>query len=329
VSTGRTDSALHGYPTVENPFVFDKASGSYDWAPNAPLPSLQFWDQVQRNLASTAKVAARQGDNQAASHAWQLRGRLNDALDAAVPAFNTARTGAAAKFGAEDALEAGQKFINADVGDLPALRAAHSQFSPAEKKLFASGFASSLIDKVSRANDSTNVINTVFNSPRAKAQIELALGSKAANDLEHFLRIENIMQMGKTAVQGGSNTTAQLAAAGALGYGTGVTTSGGNFNPVTWSPDTWAKAGGVAGLMRFGRAGARALGIDADRRVMQSIATSLASGDPSVIARATQMASRSPKSAAAIKAIEQGLTLATRTGVAAAAPAIAQQETVH
>lgn len=323
--TGATDSALHGYGPVENPFKFNK-DGTYGWAPNAKLPSLQFWDQVQRNLGTAAKVAGRQGDGTAAGHAWQLRGRLNDALDAAVPAFNTARTGAAAKFGAEDALEAGQKFLAADISDIPAMKAAHASFSPAEKRLFASGFSSSLIDKVSRAPDSTNVINTVFNSPRARAQVELALGSKAAENLEHFLRLENIMHLTKATVEGGSNTIAQSAAAAAIGYGTGVGSSGWNFNPIGWSPDTWAKAGGVAGLLRFGKAGAKALGIDADRKVMQSIATSLASNDPSVIARAANMASRSPKSAAAIKAIEHGLSLATRTAAVPALAAAAPQE---
>lgn len=305
------DSALHGYGPVDNPFVFAK-DGTYGWKPGAQLPSLQFWDHVQRNLGRAAKIAGRAGDPQAGA-IWALRGKLNAALDTAVPAFNAARTGAAAKFGAEDALEAGQKFIAADVSDIPGLKVAHAQFSPAEKKLFASGFASSLIDKVQKAPDRTNVINTVFGSPRAKAQIDLALGSKAAADLEHFLRIENIQHLTKKVVQGGSNTVAQSAAAAAIGYGTGVGSSGGNFNPLGWSPDTWAKAGGVAGLLRFGRAGAKALGIDADRKVMQSIATSLASNDPTVIARAANMAGRSSKSADAIRAIEHGLTLATRS----------------
>lgn len=308
------DSALHGYGPVDNPFKFN-SDGTYGWKPGAQLPSLQFWDHVQRNLGRAAKMAGRAGDPQA-NAIWALRGKLNTALDAAVPSFNTARTGAAAKFGAEDALEAGQKFIGADISDIPGLKAAHAAFSAPEKRLFASGFAASLIDKISKAPDTTNVINTVFNSPRARAQVELALGSKAASNLEHFLRLENIMHMTKGAVEGGSNTVAQSAAAAAIGYGTGVGSSGGNFNPMGWSPDTWAKAGGVAGLLRFGKAGAKALGIDADRKVMQSVANSLASNDPSVISRAANMATRSPKSAAAIKAIEHGLTLATRASAA-------------
>lgn len=316
--------------------IYDTSADSYTWKPGAKLPSLQFWDQVQRNLASTAKVASRQGYNVAAGHAWQLRAKLNDALDAAVPSFPVARQGAAAKFGAEDALEAGQKFLGANISDIPAMQAAHAQFSPAQKKLFASGFASSLIDKVQKAPDTTNVINQVFGSPRAKAQIRLALGPAAAADLEHFLRIENIMHMTKSAVQGGSHTVQQLAAAGALGAaGGGLST--GDVNPLHWfNPGTLGRMGAGATFMMFGRQGAKALGKAVDQKVMQSIATSLSSNDPSVIARAVQMAGRSPKSAAAIEAIEQGLSLATRAAALAsatssvpAAAAAQQPETVH
>lgn len=330
VGTAKTDAALHGFPPVENPFRFNK-DGTYDWVEGAKLPALPFWDQVQRNLANSAKVAARQGDNLAASHAWQLRGKLNQALDTAIPDFGAARSGAAAKFGAEDALEAGQNFVKAPLSELPAMSAAHAQFSPAEKKLFASGFASSLIDKIGKVGDTTDVINSVFASPKARQQVALALGPQAAAELEQFLRIENAMRMTKAALEGGSNTVKQLAALGVVGGAAGGLSSG-DVNPLHWmNPSTMTRiGGGSAAMMMFGRAGAKLLGKAVDNNVMQTVAKALASNDPAEIQKAVKMAAKSSKSAMAVKAIEQGLSMALRAGGGAATPAAAQQlETVQ
>lgn len=318
VSTGKTDAALHGFPPVQNPFRFNK-DGTYDWVAGAQLPTLPFWDQVQRNLGRSAKIAARQGDTQAGPIS-ALRGRLNTALDAAIPEFGVARTGAAAKFGAEDALEAGQNFVKAAASDVPAMAAAHAQFSPAEKKLFASGFTSSMLDKISKAPDTTNVINSVFGSPQARQQIDLALGPKVAAELEPFTRVENIMHMTKQAVQGGPNTAAQLASMGAIGAAGGALSTG-DVNPLHWlNPATLARAGGgAAAMMMFGRTGAKMLGQAVDGKVMQTIATALSSSDPAQIQQAVKMAAKSSKSATALKAIEHGLATSLRAGAAGAA----------
>lgn len=333
VGTGKIDAALHGFPPVKNPFRFNK-DGTYDWVPGAQLPTLPFWDQVQRNLGRMGKMAARQGDTQAGP-IGALRGRLNAALDAAIPEFGAARTGAAAKFGAEDALEAGQNFVKAPLSDIPSMMAAHAQFTPAEKKLFASGFASSMLDKIGKAGDTTNVINNVFGSPQARQQIALALGPAAATELEPFVRVEDIMHLTKSAVQGGSNTASQLAAMGAVGATAGGLSTG-DPNPLHWlNPATMARmGGGAAAMMMFGRQGAKILGQAVDHNVMQSIAKKLASNDPAAIQQAVKMASKSSKSAAAVKAIEHGLSTVLRAGgtgaATAAAPAVTQQlETVQ
>src|SRR5688572_27891103 len=98
--TGRNRDILTGIPPLKNPLTLNKATGEFELQ-SGVTPSLQFWDHVKRNLD---KLGA---DGQAFSKA--LRGHL----DELVPDYKTARAGAAAAFGAEEALEAGQKFVTA------------------------------------------------------------------------------------------------------------------------------------------------------------------------------------------------------------------------
>lgn len=314
-ATGADDAAIHGFPAVTNPFRFSNdGSGAYQLTRrpdgSVALPNLPFWDQVQRNLRRTATMAAQQGDLEKAGRAGTLRGMLNSELDNAVPAFQQARQGAAAAFGADDALEAGQKYVTAPAQQIPSLTAAHANFSPSEKRLFATGAASGLINKINAAPDTTNVIDKVFDSPVARQQIATAFSPytpKAAQHLEHFMRIEDIMNQTKQAVQGGSNTVAQAAAAAALGgYGTGAVT-GGSLDPRNWNPNTWRNAATGAGLLGAGRVGMQKLGMSVDQKVMQSVATALSSRDPAAIDQVIRNATNSKQTAGAIKAIQHGL----------------------
>lgn len=326
VKTSNEEAALTGAKAIQNPFVFNQLNKTYSPRPGTE-PSLQFWDHVQRALRRRASQVGRSGEfDFDAGQISRLRGQLNEVLDRTVPEFATARGGAAKWFGAEDALEAGQKFA-AGKSDIAEATAAHAKFSPTDKRLFASGFASDLIGKINSVKDPVNVINTVFGSPHARSQIELAMGPAAAKELESFVRIEHIMNATKQAVQGGSNTAAQLASMGVLGgIGGGLTGSGGNINPLTWNP---AHIASGAGLFAIGRLGARSMGVSADQKVMREIARLLASDDPQLIKRAVENASRSSKSATAVKAIEQGLAMVTRMAPAGAAAASVQPETIN
>lgn len=323
VDTGKTFSALYGHPPVANPFVFDKATGTYGWAPDAQLPSLQFWDHVQRNLRTMSKVAGRAGDDTTASTVWQLRTKLNNALDAAVPPFAQARSGAAAAFGAEDALEAGQKFVNMPAPKVADAIEAYKKFTPQEQRLFGTGFANDLIAKVNgRGSDSANLINKIFGSPQSRQQVVLALkpfAPDAADQLENFLRVENIMQGSNNIINRGSTTAAQLAGMGAVtgGMAGGVTGGGDPLDPTTWN---WSKIASGAGegflggaaLSQLGKFGAKAIGAKINGQVMQSIAQKLASNDPSVISDVVKNAAKSKQASLIIKAIQQGVNLAAR-----------------
>lgn len=304
-ATASEDAALNGGKAVKNPFVFD-AQGAPSLRVNPDgskaIPNLQFWDIVQRNLRMAGEKAARVPDGLSdATKIGQLRGKLLDQLDGAVPAFKVARTGAAAAFGAEDAIDAGRKFVSQKMG-IPEARRAYAKFTPEERKAFATGFASELIDKINATRDRVNVINQVFGSPAARSQVELALGSKAAGELEQFVRVEDIMDMTRHAVSGNSTTAKQLIASGLIGGGIGGAVSG-------WDPREMASG---ALFMAAGRAGVRAMGKAVDQKVMQKVAEMLTSADPKAMQQAMQSAQMSPAFRTALQAIERGLSAAVK-----------------
>jgi hypothetical protein len=318
--TAANDAATSGQKAVKSPFTFD-AHGNIGLRKNpngsTALPSLQFWDIVQRNLRTNSQQAYKAGDNLLGSQLGDMRTQLLGSLDSTVPSFATARRGAAAAFGAEDALDAGRKFVGQPMG-IPEAKAAYAKFTPAEQKAFGVGYASSLIDKINAAPDRVNVINQVFGSPASRAQVELALGKNAAGQLENFTRVEDIMQQTKQAVQGNSSTAKQLAAMGAIGGISGGLLGG-------WDPRDIATG---AGLMMAGRLGARALGKAVDQKVMAHVADILASNDPKAINRTILGATLNPQHSTAIKAIQAGLGSLLRSG-AASAPKVPLQILVN
>lgn len=324
LKTSAEEAALSGSKPLQNPFIFDQINGTVKLRQGA-APTLEFWDHVQRALRRRAAQLSRNPDAEFdVGQVVRARQQLNEILDTTVPEFAMARGGAARWFGAEDALEAGRNFATTKPSDMAEAAAAINKFTPTEKRLFASGFAASLIDKIESTPNTTDVINKVFGSPQARAQIEAAMGTKAAQELEPFLRVENALRMTKRAIQGGSNTAQQLAAMGVLGaVSGGVTGSGGSFNPLAWNP---AHMGSGAGLAMMGRYGAKQLGISADQKVMQELARLLSSSDPKLVEQAVRNATRSSKSADALKAIEYGLSVLTRTGAASAAKDAALEE---
>lgn len=278
--TGRNAGALNGFPPVRNPFTVDPTTGRLTLAADAQgnrvLPNLQFWDHVKRNL-----------DKVGTGEAQQASRVLRDHLDQLVPAYNQARSGAARAFGAQDALEAGDQFVMSRMENNEARRAL-GQMSPAERQLFAEGFADSLVRKVQETGDRRNVVNAVFGSRASRERVRIALGPQRADELEAFLRVETLMDRARTAVTGNSTTARQLAELGLAG-GAGLAMSGGNvFDPRFYL---------TAALVRGGRAGARAI----DSRVAQRVATMLASPDPAIVRRGVQIVARSDQLFSALR----------------------------
>ena len=284
---GSDVAGASGERAVRNPFVFNeagqgflrkKADGSVE------IPNLRFWDKVKQSLDSQIGRAQRAGDKGEVGRLTQLKNAFVADLDAAVPSYADARRGAAAFFGADDALSAGENFVSMKFG-APETRRALTKMSPAERQLFAEGFASRLVDTIKAIPDNRNAaINAAFNNPAARERLTMALGKRRADQLESFLRVENIMDMMKRAVTGGSDTFENFMRMGVAST-LGATASGvatGSTDPVNL-----AIGAIVGGLTRKGA------GV-VNEAVARRVGEMLASNDPVIVRQALDRIGRSP-----------------------------------
>lgn len=283
VKTGANKTVAEGMPPIRNPFTTD-AAGNLRLARQADgsiaRPNLQFWDYVQRELRGKAGEAARAGNKDLASDFNNLRRAIVNRLDEAVPAFREARSGAARAFQAEDALEAGQKFVTARMANEEA-RKALARMTPADRALFAEGFRTDLIAKIRETSDGRDVVKAIFGSPAARERVSIALGPRQAASLEAAIATETAMLRLQAAVGGNSSTARQLtemglagAVGGAAGYNQGG--SAGAFTGFT--------AGAIAAnALRRGK-------VKLDAGLAKRIAEMLASDDPAQLRRIAQMA---------------------------------------
>lgn len=254
------------------------------------FPDLQLWDYTKRELDDMSKAAFRAGRDSEGGALAALSKQLRDELDNLVPSYKAARTGSAAFFGAEDAMDAGRKFVNLS-RSVPETRQAILKMKPAEREAFQVGFASELKDMVKAAPDRQNVINRLYGSQEAREKIALALGPEKATQFEAFARVENIMDTLRGAM-GNSTTARQLKE---LGMAAGAGTAAGYIT------GDW-KTGLTTGLLVRG---ARAYGAHVDENMAKNIAGLLLSDDPRKMKLAIQMAAKNPKYLQAVTAIER------------------------
>ncbi|ASJ58995.1 hypothetical protein KEM44_21155 [Sinorhizobium meliloti] len=295
--------AVSGAKEIGNPFT-QNSQGQYVLRQSADgtlvAPSLEFWDHVQRNLRSLSDKAARSGDNTTASEIGALRTALNEDLDTAVPLFGSARKGAAAFFGAEDALDAGRQFANSPRG-IPEATKAFQKFTAAEKRAFSTGYASELIDRVKASGDRTNVINSMFKSQAARESMELVFGPQKAREIEAYVRVEDIADRLRGAM-GNSTTARQLVE---LGIGAGAGGAAGYGITGDWQ-GAMIGAAGPKTLQYLSRKG--------DAKVMESIAKLLTSDNPQALRVAAQQAARQPSYMKALESLGSALAIPARSG---------------
>lgn len=293
---GADRAVVEGFDTVRNPFVFDDAGNVA--MKEGVKPTLQFWNQVKINLDGEIGKAQRAGDNALARDLTGLKTQLVSQLDSAVPEYATARQGAAAFFGAEDALDAGKKFVTMNRSNAE-VEAALKKMKPAEQTAFAVGFASELKDAIAQAGDRTNVINKIFGSQQSRDKIALALGPKAFGEFEQFVKVENSMDMIRRAM-GNSTTARQLMEMGLAG-----TAIGGGTALYTGDWTQGLTVGVLAGL-------AKRYGGKVDERVTKRVAELLLSDNPQALKQAVTLAKNSAKASAALDAIQTALSAALK-----------------
>lgn len=310
LKTGANKTVAEGMPPIRNAFTTD-AAGNLTLARrpdgSVAMPNLQFWDYVARELRGKAGEAARSGNKDLASDFTNLRRMLLHELDAAVPAFKGARAGAAQFFQAEDALEAGQKFVSSRMANDEA-RKAVSTMKPQERELFAEGFRSDLIAKIGEIGDGRDVVKAVFGNPASRERVEIALGKAQAAQLQAALTVEQALLPLQAAVKGNSTTTQQLANLLAAGS---MPATGGALGFLQGRDTASAVAGALAGAaVKRGNTRIQA-------GLAKEIGKMLASDDLKLIQRATTMASKSP---AVMRFIQDFADEAAKLGGLSAAP---------
>lgn len=290
MKTGANKAAAQGFKAPKNPFVED-ANGNITLRTNedgsTAIPSIQFWDYVQRNLNDDIGKLQRAGQKDAASDVIALRSQLNSVLDNTVPSFKDARAGAAKFFGAEDALQAGREFVTSTLDNAEAAKALGKMSKP-ERDLFAEGFISDLVNKVRNVNERQTVTNKIFNTPNAKQRVVMALGPDRAKQVEAFLHVETVADRLRNAVTGNSTTARQLAEMGLAGGGSGAMLgAGAGF--IGGGDTQNISASAIAGaLAQRGMAGI-------DSRVARKVGELLASSDPNDIQKIVNMAVKNPR----------------------------------
>lgn len=296
-SRGANRAAVDGFKAVTNPFTVG-ADGAFTLRVNPDgsraLPNLQFWDQTKRNLDSLIGKTGRSGDNALQADLTALKGALVSELDKAVPAYASARKGAAGYFDAEDSIEAGRKFATTP-RSIPEARQAFEKFSKVEKDGFAIGYASELIDRIKASGDRTNVINSVFKSQSARESMELVFGPQKMKEIEAYVRVEDIADRLRGAM-GNSTTARQLIELGLGAAGGGITTG------------DWTGALTGAALAR----GARYAGQKVDAKVMEQVANLLTKDNPAALKIAVQQAALKPAYMQALELYSNALAIPSR-----------------
>ena len=276
--TAKNEAAKLDIPAPKNPFEFD-VNGRVQLRANPDgsmmTPNLQFWDVVKRNLDKT-------GTSEARDWARVLREHLDDVIGTG--SYKEARSGAAKFFGAEDALEAGAKFATMSGRDAISTAEAPkglAKMTPADRKLFETGFVANLIAKVESLKDGQDVVKNIFNSETARQQIRLALGETRAAELEAKLLAERAMNGIKNAVQSNSTTARQWIERGMAG-GAGTLGSVGVYN---MDPQQMGTAALTGALLAGGR--------KIDQRVARRVAEMLASDNPKILEAGTKLVAKS------------------------------------
>jgi hypothetical protein len=250
------------------PDVAQAVGAAARWYTPDNKPTLEFWDLVKKQLDQDINVAQRAGRRADVAELSNIKTTMLNKLDTEVPAYRVARQGAAESFGAENALEAGGKFVNQN--STPQTRAAIAKMSEAERALFKDGFASRMIETIERIPDRSDVTRRIWGNPAKREQIELVLGKDRANELEAMTRAESIMQLARLATRGQSTTIQQAAGFGLAGAAGAYATG---YDP---------SSGFVTALLPFARH-------KLDARVANKVAEMLMSPDPKIVDRGIKM----------------------------------------
>jgi len=247
------------------------------------FPNLQLWDYAARALQDKARSMP--GTQEGMVYNGLARAVKNE-LDNAVPAYKTAREGALGFFQADNAIEAGQKFVDLKRGNDEARRA-FTNLPAEQKNLFRDSFIGEFIDRIKEVGDERTILNNIAQSQGARERLEIVLGPQKAKELEVMLRVEGILDLPRNVIQGNSRTVQRAVAAHAF---TGGQVAGGVIGS-TGVHDLDPKTVGVGALVTAISTGGKRI----DARVAQKVAELLMSNEPSRLLAGATIIAKSEK----------------------------------
>lgn len=302
----------------QNPLSVDPETGlaTLSTLPNGSqrVPDLRFWDQVKRGLDGQIGKAEAQGNAAKVGELTGLKNELTNNLDRLVPSYARARAGAAHFFGAENALEAGQNFVTAKLGNDEA-RAALGRMTPQERQLFQDGFVSRFMENLNETADRRSILNKIAESPAARERLNMVLGPQRSAELETHLRVEGVMDLARSAVQGNSWTAKRLYDLGLAG-GAGLGATGG-YN---MDPHEMAYGAVLAAISSGGK--------KIDARVAQRVAQLLVSQDPRQLQLGITIAARNTRMLDNMRGFDRRVAGASGEGVPKIGVSAAQSPSV-
>lgn len=301
--------AVAGFKEIANPFS-QNSQGQYVLRQKADgelvAPNLQFWDHVKRNLDGQIGTAQRSGDKTFASDLMGLKNKLVGELDTAVPSFRSARQGASAFFGADNAIDAGKSFARTP-RSLPEAQRAFKSFSTMEKDAFSRGYASELVDRIKSTSDRANVVNQIFKNQASREGMQMVFGPQKMKEIEAYVRVEDLVDRLRGAL-GNSTTARQLVE---LGLGAGAGGAIGGYSGGYQGALSGAALGAGAAAAKQG---ASAIVKSANNKTFEHMAKLLTSNDPKSLQQAVKYASQSPFFMNVLDRFSTALAIPTRSG---------------
>lgn len=258
------EAIMNGQPAMKNPFVSD-AQGNLILPTGEDgaivRPTLEFWDALKKNIDRRVSAAAPtptdRGDPNLVRMGTSLTNALTKELDANIPEYAAARAGAGRYLGMEDAYRLGQKLLGMKgEAQLSAANKAIANFTPEEKELAAHGLMADARQKVVNPSETRNIVK-LFDAPATREKFQNLLGEDRANQIEAYLRREDMMNRALSGLRGSDTAPNLMALAksfaehgggtltGALAGGYGGYKEGGDLKSIA----SGAVMGGLAGTL--------------------------------------------------------------------------------
>jgi hypothetical protein len=244
-----------------------------------PMPSIEFWDRTQRLLRDKSRNAFDAKENTLGELYGSLRERMVGQLDRLTGGrFEQVRGGAARFFGAEDAIEAGQLFFkNNKLMDMAGARKALESMDPAQRNLFAQGFAAEMAHATGGLRPNQNLsVQSWATSPNAMEKLRIAFGPERAEQVSMVVTAETAMNRLRDAVKGNSTSVRQLIESGVLGAGLNTYLSG---------EAGWSSFSSPEGIMLALARGWATKNKGMSPAMAENLARKLVSNDPRVVAK--------------------------------------------